>query len=131
MSYDHHQEEIELRWQHAHHRLGDEVGPYETDYDTQLSTSSKTTKPESSQLQQKMGFWLWIWVSPVRFTHFLTMLCIFGLTTIFMLESDGILHVSIASERVLMVLSTIFGVLSIAWITGFAIAWRKYKFRQD
>lgn len=131
MPYDHHQEEIELRWRRTHHRLRDEVGHYETNYDTQLSKSTKSTEPESPQPPKKLSFWLWVWVSPARFTHFLAMLCIFGLTAIFMLESDGILRASITNERILMLLSIIFGILSIAWATGFTIAWRKYKFQQD
>ena len=116
MRYDHHQEEIHHRWKGTK--------PTEPDF------SDDTPERPAEPTPKRQSFWLWVWVNPTRFSHFLITLCLYGLTIIAFLQSEGILDSSILGQRGLYITSTLFGILSISWTAGLVMAWRKCKYSQ-
>lgn len=134
MNYDHHQEEIQERWQRTRR------SSYETDYDTQLRTAADSPTAESTSSEStvsdpqptpKLSFWMWLWLNPKHFAHALISMCLLGLTVLFSLQADGIIYTSLGDQRILTTLSIICGMLTIAWLAGITIHWRAYRYRQD
>ncbi len=116
MRHDHHQEEIERRWQRTR----------QYDYDEKAVRSGRG-KPEK---QPKPSFWLWVRLSVEHcYICFATLVaCV--IAGYFLLASDGVIQSTIWTEHELMIYSTIFSIMAIVMISGVAISWRAFKYYQ-
>lgn len=113
MRHDHHQEEIELRWQRAMRRRGEAESAKEESEDM-----DKMTRP---------SFWLWVRLSVDNCYLLAATLLSCIVAGYFLLASDGVIQSPFCSERELMIYSVLFGMLAIAMISLLAIMWLRFR----
>lgn len=117
MRHDHHQEEIERRWQRMRR--------YE-DY----SGNTAQTDREKPKKRAKPSFWLWMRLSIDHCCMCFATVVACAAAGYFLLASDGVIQNTPWTEHELMTYSILFGMAAIAMLGWVAIEWRKFKYYQ-